>query len=389
MKFFNHRPTLCVWEKEDKRRCKRPMGEHKKEIVREVLGKLERLVFEHDLTQSSQLIREFAKLAVCGVTHRTGAQEKIRMNLQDSKAPGYGKLTIEKLSRQSASAESVTIKTTDIVHVSTRALDESPPDKTKDDTQAGTVPVYLQIERRRRIWIRACSPQGSIFSEYQAKEYIGILAHEYAAQVARRPLPGHRNSGDLKGHVYVFWDPRYEGMAKIGCEKECSEAEIGVKAWASCGYISESDRCTEVISYYCSEMIPHYDRVEKIVHAQLEDHQKRFQCPRPKCRKTRHKEFFDNPVNIIIRTVDEWCQFMLQSPYEKEQDPKSPNYTWYLKKDFQGDVSKRAEFIANVMLGSDEKADADGKEIAVRGKWHEYTPRTTIKNAKQNVRQRR
>lgn len=132
---------------------------------------------------------------------------------------------------------------------------------------------------------------------------------EYLASVLRKPLA----NGDKtrRGYIYAYWFPGPFGQVKIGHTE--TPVETRLKRWKrDCKHDPQRIHLTNSDE---AVMIPHPDRTERLIHAEL----RRFQHKEPECSGCRgcHKEWFLVPGHDYVRTVvAKWIKWIATSPYD-------------------------------------------------------------------------
>lgn len=109
------------------------------------------------------------------------------------------------------------------------------------------------------------------------------------------------------GFIYVFWDKEHFGKVKIGLTKDL---EARLKQW--------DNRCNRKHSYHpvskreVNPVIPHVQRVERLIHTELKDCRKQRYCER--CKQD-HIEWFEAGEVLVTEIVHKWQDWIMQRPY--------------------------------------------------------------------------
>lgn len=112
------------------------------------------------------------------------------------------------------------------------------------------------------------------------------------------------------GFIYIYWFPVNFGLLKIGVSTR--SVDVRLREWKDkCGH---EPKLVYPKSPEDMQRIPHVNRVEKIVHAELREFQmQELECNT--CHKL-HREWFVKSAPDAIAAVKKWAAWMRTEPYE-------------------------------------------------------------------------
>lgn len=116
------------------------------------------------------------------------------------------------------------------------------------------------------------------------------------------------------GYVYAVRDPELK-LVKIGFTRQAISARLS-RLQSAC----KPGAGLEIIAGDDNEPIAEVERLEALLHQDLQPHRWFFHCPCGKKKNTRHIEYFDITNDVAKRTLKLWKDFMLRNPYGKPND---------------------------------------------------------------------
>lgn len=124
-----------------------------------------------------------------------------------------------------------------------------------------------------------------------------------------------------KGFIYVYKLDSSEGHVKIGKSKQ--KHGVRVEQWAKCCKLP-----FERISDPNDKRFLHYGIVEKLVHAELSNKRKTYECrtckkkrgrKQPEDAKSNHAEWFEVTEPVALEVIERWRGWLIgQQPYGKD-----------------------------------------------------------------------
>ncbi|KAF2836075.1 hypothetical protein M501DRAFT_283202 [Patellaria atrata CBS 101060] len=135
-------------------------------------------------------------------------------------------------------------------------------------------------------------------------------------------IRGDANQPHQVGRIYILSSPQRPGLLKIGHSSNIHTRKKQL-----------SDICkinVEEIPYGPQDgATPYFRRVERLVHTDLHNSQRRFHCPSPRCKRNGntdtgilHQEWFAVDKNTAVRTVRRWLAFTQRDPYDDHGELK-------------------------------------------------------------------
>ncbi|KAM3440549.1 hypothetical protein MY4824_001997 [Beauveria thailandica] len=122
------------------------------------------------------------------------------------------------------------------------------------------------------------------------------------------------------GFIYLYKVPGNDNLVKIGFNTD--SVDVRVKTWQE-----KCHREAQVLHATDSrERVPHAQRVEMLVHAELMERRVRHYCER--C-TAQHVEWFEAEVEEAAAVTDKWSRWMRTRPYQRRMTRQ--NVAWYLK----------------------------------------------------------
>ncbi|KAJ4153044.1 hypothetical protein LMH87_009552 [Akanthomyces muscarius] len=191
----------------------------------------------------------------------------------------------------------------------------SPPNNIKDDSKIAA-----------RYWSdKGYDTSSFIILGKNDSEEDNVAPHDKISRVAQELLRSENkktaNNEVSPGLVYVFAVPGNEGFVKVGfTTKEVKERH---EKWSK-----DCNRDSTLL--YPLEKVPpkvkHAHRVERLVHAELMEHNVRIYCER--C-GMQHIEWFEAEADVAIASVKKWSLWMEANPYEERLTREGSR--WHLK----------------------------------------------------------
>ncbi|MCJ1353315.1 MAG: hypothetical protein MMC33_003300 [Icmadophila ericetorum] len=157
------------------------------------------------------------------------------------------------------------------------------------------------------------------FSPYRRS----MLTKDDVVKNIRNILSKELSKSECKdGNLYVYWIEGNFGCRKIGwttrpVEERFEEWEQKCKKKVNLVYPLEADK---------AKSIPHANRLEKLVHAELVNYRYFENC---KGCGVRHMEWFQVYDDYIRAVIYKWSNWLMSYPYEAEE--KEDSATWRLK----------------------------------------------------------
>ena len=140
-------------------------------------------------------------------------------------------------------------------------------------------------------------------------------------QKIQKIIPPRKRKGTREGYIYVFRLVGRPGFVKIGITQGAIETRL--KQVQSCTKYE-----LEVLGTLSPTLVPFYERVEQLIHTDLQNKRHSFKC---KCRQkqkqhrsnasdglTKHGEWFAIGELEAMKTVERWTQWALQKPYRAD-----------------------------------------------------------------------
>ncbi|OAA76115.1 DNA-binding protein [Akanthomyces lecanii RCEF 1005] len=191
----------------------------------------------------------------------------------------------------------------------------SPPNNTKDDSK-----------RAARYWSdKGYDTSSFIILGKNDIEEDNVAPHDKISTVAQELLSSAKKIADNEvspGLVYVFAVPGNKGFVKVGFTTK--EVKVRHEKW-------RKDCNRDSLLLYPLEEVPpkvkHAHRVERLVHAELMEHNVRIYCER--C-GMQHIEWFEAEADVAIASVQKWSLWMESKPYEERVTREGSK--WHLKK---------------------------------------------------------
>ncbi|KAJ3493227.1 hypothetical protein NLG97_g4867 [Lecanicillium saksenae] len=143
------------------------------------------------------------------------------------------------------------------------------------------------------------------------------------------------------GFIYLYQVPGNEGFVKIGFTTRTVEERH--EEW-------KADCHREPTVLYPTaatcKAVPHARRVERLVHADLIEHQVRIYCDR--C-GIQHIEWFEISVKEGIEAIEKWSRWIETRPYMKRA-LRSGNDNWYLKESEMKRLADVPKFLEDLTI---------------------------------------
>lgn len=142
--------------------------------------------------------------------------------------------------------------------------------------------------------------------------------------------PVVKNLETKQGYIYIFGHYSNPEIRKIGFTERRPDERL--KEW--------NHSCRRTHSYHSTAWaysVPHAKRVEKLIHAELQDRRRMIPCTACKTRSqlAHHREWFEGSVAELEEVIKKWVRWIQTEPYEQ-----TPDSVWRLKEQVLLDLPK-------------------------------------------------
>jgi hypothetical protein len=250
-------------------------------------------------------IERLARAVMCG-THRNSALSKKRQDQLRILVASFSKSRAEDYTDFQAWIDNITALSSspiakDLIKTATRVEHGVAPSRSRkaagelslqpatETTTAKATDAVLHIPK---------------FLPYQPKSTRSLSVPDALREELFKPL---KPTDKKEGFIYIFWDKEHFGKLKIG---RTVNLERRLKEW---------DRdCGRQHSYHPAitrgelPTIPHYSRVERLMHIELKERRRQRHCE--KCNRN-HQEWFEVGDALVMRVFQKWRDWITQEPY--------------------------------------------------------------------------
>ncbi|KAL4740620.1 T5orf172 domain-containing protein [Aspergillus similis] len=105
------------------------------------------------------------------------------------------------------------------------------------------------------------------------------------------------NDPNKSDYLYVFGNPATPGLYKVGSTKHVRRRT------------REHKVCYPGLDILGYKKCPNAELFEKLVHSEFSQHQQPQICTKCRAKPTEHKEWFKAPVEVLLKSIDDWSQF--------------------------------------------------------------------------------
>ncbi|CAO2654510.1 Nn.00g112430.m01.CDS01 [Neocucurbitaria sp. VM-36] len=278
--------------------------------VHEILETISRWHDKADYAIFLEQIERLVSAVMCG-THRNAALKG------PSKSPRMAKLRdvvskISHISKEDLMSLNTWLWTISNPEIPTSAsLDthhrfqvKAEPTTTQTRTSQTNVTTPLSSVPVKATTVDKESEYATGFLPYQPKKYAHLSVSEALRSVITEPL---KPTDQKDGFIYMFWDKKYFGKAKIG---RTNNLQSRLNQW--------NHQCKRTHSYLTlatggeQDEIPHVSRIERLIHLELKDYRKQRECDG--CGKN-HVEWFQVSETHAVKVFQKWQEWILQRPY--------------------------------------------------------------------------
>lgn len=246
-------------------------------------------------------VEDLTKVALCGL-HFKSASTRLEQHF-----PNYRGHDVPLHALDNDQAKTYETWASSIVQMSTTAPNSSrldPHTTTKSTSTARPSNPTKHSPSRPKLISEPSIPK---FEPYQSDEAICIPTSVSILQAVVQNLS---KVNDRKvGTIYMYWLKPMFGMVKIGYTTSTSEKRI--KGWNNaCNREYELHQST---SSQLFENIPHARRVETLIHTELQNFRRKFNCN--ECER-HHEEWFEVNQNHAVEVFQKWKNWIQKKPYE-------------------------------------------------------------------------
>lgn len=310
-------PNWCLANKRDGTKCQSKVAQIK---TAQLLSALARLNIFIDQQQCLDELTAFTKIAVCyhqqhSVIWKLKSllrEYQSRSSIQDSSTSSG--LEIEKFQITDQSGSALT---------SQQTMPNHPSQTVKDLGNSLTVP-FISIT----YWLRQTSARAigylPEYLPYQSPNLYPQSLKEKLQEQAKVPLfhggrrltSGQELDERKDGYIYVYWNRASFGLVKIGCTTRDVDQRL----------VEWEEKCHHLVEehYRSPFRIKHVARVEKLLHAEFEEHR----VFEPFCHGCggKHIEWFRGlNLDLVIKRIEVWTEWIMKEPYEEHLG------SWHLK----------------------------------------------------------
>ena len=359
MERFNKEPNRCLGNREKGFKCGTRIKAQNKQAIMQLLTELTAMNIEISTPECViDELRKLIELAICH-NHCKNLQDEVNQLVlpdppKDSARPFVGPILKE---------PTIKVEIEEVLN-SPRISDERETSE-EQGVQVVVSPVTLLTTDFSPWWdpeSKSALQYVADYRPYQPPDSRGLAISTWIKRQAKEPL-AHL---ELKtGYLYVYWNKANFGYYKIGYS--CDDVSIRLKKWQTqCKHSAQQLCCT-------LDKVPNVKRLERLVHAELNDYRVEEKCCRG-CRKS-HREWFKVDLKLIKKSIRFWTDWLMKGQYEEVESK------WHLREDARNELPQLCTKLS-VVNAEESKA----KSITISPRRYNLRPRVAKRSSSQRIR---